>query len=495
MDATRRTLASLARRFPAAAAFAKPFILPLLRFLPQPAIAEIRLSSSPPASVRVPVAAAAQPIVPIPMRGAAEADTHLVAVLEGYEDEEVSAGAAGRDVLMLVVSDLRIDPRVRREARALAGGGYHVTVVCPSPFADTQAPPEIHWGEGIDILHVGVACGNYVGIRPGFRGGQLFDVIERELAGRSFLAVHAHDLNTAYVALAFARLTGAHLVADFHEWTSENVHWDDDVKAWLPYPPDWKAELQLLERRVLRQASAVVTVCDSIADAIAEELGEGRRPGIIRNIPALSASPSRPYPSLKQQLGLPESQFVLLWQGGTGPTRLIEPIIEALAFAPGCMLVIRGPSLDAFGPAYRAIAERAGAGERLILQDPVPSSDVVAAARGADAGIWTLPRLCRNFTYALPNKIFEYTASNLALLVADYPEARRMVEAHEVGLTFDPYDPHSIAAAINRLIAEPALAQRFRDNTRTALATLDADSEWRKLVALYDALPRMAMQG
>jgi starch synthase len=154
------------------------------------------------------------------------------------------------------------------------------------------------------------------------------------------------------------------------------------------------------------------------------------------------------------------------------------------------VFVIRGPSLETYGEGYREIARKAGAETRLILQGPVPSRDVVAAARGADAGIWTLPRLCRNFTYALPNKIFEYVTSNLPLLVADYPEARRMVEQHKIGLTFDPYDPHSIAASINRLIDEPDLAQRFRDNTHAALAAIDAEAEWQKLVKLYDALPR-----
>lgn len=244
----------------------------------------------------------------------------------------------------------------------------------------------------------------------------------------------------------------------------------------------------------MHEASAVITVCDSIAEALEEELGAGegqsRKVEVIRNIPVLSAQPTKDYTSLKAQLGLPESQFLLLWQGGTGPTRLIEPIIAALEFVPTCVFAIRGPSLDLFGPGYRAIAEKANAGDRLILLDPVPSRDVVAAARGADAGVWTLPRLCRNFTYALPNKIFEYTASNLALLVADYPEARRMVETHGIGLTFDPYDPRSIAAAINRLIDERGLAAGFRANTQAALKSLDAEREWQKLVALYDALPR-----
>lgn len=402
----------------------------------------------------------------------------------------IGSRARGKKILMLVVSDLRIDPRVEREARALAAGGYDVHVLCPDPTQGKVDNLRLDWGSGVRIQFLPWQTASFIMARPGFSGALMFANVLKIARREPLFALHAHDLNTCYVGLGIAKLTGAQLVVDFHEWTSENVHWDHAKGGWAPYRDDWKAELQALEARLMREASAVVTVCDSIADALALELGAGRRALVVRNIPALSARPTKTYPALKEQLGLPESQFVLLWQGGTGPTRLIEPIIEALAFAPRCTFVIRGPSLDLFGKEYQAIADRIGASDRLILEGPVPSSDVVAAARGADAGIWTLPALCRNFTYALPNKIFEYIASGLPTLVADYPEARRMVETHKVGLTFYPYDPKSIAKAINRLIDDPSLAQTCRDNTITALTTLNAKSEWEKLVTLYDDLPR-----
>ncbi len=418
----------------------------------------------------------------------------LAQAADGRAAIGIGAQATGRNVLMLVVSDLRIDPRVEREARALAAGGYHVTVMCPDPALGAVRNITIDWGQGVDIRFIGGEASAFLMQRPGFEGGLFFDAALRVARALKPLAVHAHDLNTCLIGLAVSRQTGAHLVADFHEWTSENVHWDGGSQSWVPYAGEWKAQLKGLEARLMREASLVITVCDSIAQALAAELGQGvertRKVDVIRNIPALSAEPIQDYPPLKVGLDLPDDHFVLLWQGGTGPTRLIEPIIAALEFAPRCTFVIRGPSLDLFGPEYRAIAENAGASDRLILLDAVPSRDVVVAARGADAGIWTLPRLCRNFTYALPNKIFEYTASNLALLVADYPEARRLVESHRIGLTFDPYDPRSIAAAINRLIDEPSLAAAFRANTHAALASLDAEGEWRRLVALYDELPR-----
>ncbi|PAY04472.1 hypothetical protein CK489_35155 [Bradyrhizobium sp. UFLA03-84] len=398
-------------------------------------------------------------------------------------NRQIGRSASGREVVMLVVSDLRVDPRVEREARALGAAGYDVTVICPEPTKGAGATFNLDWGPRVHIRHADWTAATFMSEQPGYIAEQLY----LEAVKRKPFAFHAHDLSTAYAAMAAAKYRGAHLVVDFHEWFSENVHWSTKQSAWAPYPPEWKRALQELEVRCLNEASATITVCDSIADAMKAELG-GSRPVVVRNIPDIAVTPSREYPPLKQQLGLPESTFVLLWQGGTGPTRLIEPIIESLAYAPDCIFVIRGPSLDLFGPDYLALAQRVGVEGRVVLAPPVPSKDVVAAARGADAGIWTLPALCRNFTFALPNKIFEYLAADLPVLVAQYAEAKRLVEENAVGLTFDPYNPRSIAESINRMVQDKQLRAAFRASTRTTLAKLDARSEWQKVVSLYDSL-------
>lgn len=396
----------------------------------------------------------------------------------------VGKRADGREVVMLVVSDLRIDPRVEREARALAAAGYAVTVLCPDLGQGELASYGLDWGPGIRFDILSWTAASFVNEVPGFMAYELY---ERALHYRPF-AYHAHDLNTAFAGLAAARLTGAHLVADFHEWTSENVHWDKKRSTYVPFSGEWKRQLQALEARCLKEASAVVTVCDSIADAMATELGGLSRPKVVRNIPMARRDGFQSYPPLKDQLDLPDDAFVLLYQGGTGPARLLEPIIEALAYAPRCTLVIRGPSLHQYGEGYRALAQRISAADRLILLPQVPSQDVVAAAAGADAGIYSVVDVCRNFTHALPNKVFEYMAAELPVLVAAYPEVSRLVETHGVGLSFDPHDPASIAAAINRLIDEPGLAATLRKATGLALTALDPEREWDKLVAVYNAL-------
>jgi glycosyltransferase involved in cell wall biosynthesis len=110
---------------------------------------------------------------------------------------------------------------------------------------------------------------------------------------------------------------------------------------------------------------------------------------------------------------------------------------------------------------------------------------VVAAATSADAGIWTLPNLCKNFYYALPNKIFEYLAAGLPVLAADFPEARRLIEGYRVGLCFDPYDPGSIADAIGKFSRNRAALAACKDRIPELMASVSAQDEWQKIVDIY----------
>ncbi|WP_082540055.1 glycosyltransferase [Bosea sp. Leaf344] len=385
-------------------------------------------------------------------------------------------------IVMIAFADIRHDPRIEREARTLAKANYRIKIVFPKTSNWDDGP--VDWGTGVNFMPIADQAGLFCTRWPGFIGDELFAALLNE----NPFAIHAHDLNMAFIAFAAARRTGAKVVCDFHEWYSENVTYNIETERFSLHSWPQRLAYRWLERHSLINADAVVTVCDSIADAMARELGGGRRPDVVRNIPSMSAVPTRAYRSLKQELGLSEERFVLLYQGGLGPSRLIEPIVEALAHSPACTLVIRGPQLERWGPSYAAIAARAGAAHRLVLAPAVPSRDVVVAARGADAAVYTVLGMGRNFIYALPNKVFEYMAAGLPLLVANYPEVSRLVDRFDVGLSFQPDDPRSIAHAINVMVENKALRVRMGANTRQALLELDAESEWERLAAIYARL-------
>jgi glycosyltransferase involved in cell wall biosynthesis len=389
-----------------------------------------------------------------------------------------------REVVMLVVSNLRIDPRVERAARAAAAAGYTVKVICPDISDPRLADAPIDWGPGVTFRHLPFEASAYLMSRPWLFG----DAMHRAACEERPFAFHCHDLTTALIGLSAAYRVGAYCVCDFHEWYSENVSWDEPTGQWKAHPGPMRTWLRLAERIALARADEVITVCDSIALELDRMAPRRRRPvEVIRNIPSLERS-SASYPPLRESLRIPADQFIVLWQGGTGPSRMIEPIIEALQYSPKAVFVVRGPSLDLFGEGYAALARRIGVEARLFLLPPVPSRDVVVAAESADAGIWTLPNLSKNFYYALPNKIFEYMAAGLPVLAADFPEARKMVVSNGVGLCFDPYDSTSIAAQINHLLEHPEAAAGMRAAIAPALASIGAAAEWQKLPRIYARL-------
>ena len=414
------------------------------------------------------------------------------AVLEWLREIEPFAAASdwertsvGNEIVMLAMSPLRFDPRVERGARALAGAGWHVRIVAPDISTPSLAAEPLSWGPGISFHLLPLAVSQYVTKAPWLVSEAFF------LAAVAFrpFAYHCHDLNTALIGLRAAREMGARWVCDFHEWFSENVTFNVATTTWEPHDSAKKAFFRWAEVICLQRADAVITVSERIALEMENLIDTiDRHVEVIRNIPKLDVNPTRTYPPVKTQLGLTETTTVVLYQGGTGPSRLLEPVIKALALSPKITLVIRGPSLDVFGRGYRNIAKRVGVSERLILTDPVPSADVVAAACGADAGLWTLPNLSKNFYLALPNKVFEYLASGLPLLVADFPEPRRIVERFGVGMFFDPYDPSSIAAQMNRLVHDVSFAERCRAAIPGALVALKATREWDRLADLYERL-------
>ena len=229
---------------------------------------------------------------------------HDAAIGKGWRVRKVGARAGGREIVMLVVSDLRVDPRVEREARALASAGYIVTVICPESSKGVGATFNIDWGPGVSIRYVHWTGATFMSHKPGYHADLLYFAAVRMKP----FAFHAHDLSTAYAALAAANVRGSHLIVDFHEWFSENVHWDITRSEWAPYPEDWKGDLRKLEARCLSEASATITVCNSIADAMVDELG-GQRSHVIRNIPNLKVAPTKEYPPLKQQLGFGRIAF------------------------------------------------------------------------------------------------------------------------------------------------------------------------------------------
>jgi glycosyltransferase involved in cell wall biosynthesis len=188
-----------------------------------------------------------------------------------------------------------------------------------------------------------------------------------------------------------------------------------------------------------------------------------------------------------EKLHAPHTPVEVLYHGGLSRDRGLEELIEAAASFENAVLVVRG-SGQLEGELKARVADR-GIWNRVRFEPPVPMNDVVLAASSSDIGVIPYKPVCLNNRCAMPNKLFEYLAAGLAIAASDLPEIRRVVEKARVGAVLDPRSPASIAEAVNRLAADRLELSRMRSRALEAASTsYNWDLDAQALVELYRTL-------
>jgi glycosyltransferase involved in cell wall biosynthesis len=285
--------------------------------------------------------------------------------------------------------------------------------------------------------------------------------------------VHANDWNTMWCGMAIKLTCGARLIYDSHElWPDRNGRWEQ--RWWL----------LASEALFVRAADAVLTASPGYADALAERYRTGR-PTVVRNIPE-SSSPQVSASSAGTMATSSRSSLVV-YVGGLMPGRGLEQAIDALALVPEVRLRAVGPGSQAYRASLVQRAKLAGVDDRLELAPPVPPGAVAEALRDAAAGLCLIQPVCRSYELTLPNKLFEYAAAGVPMLVSDLPVMAAVVRRQGLGEVVPPTDAAAIAQGLRRLL-EPG---RWSDAARHARAfarTNDWDGEARVLANVYTDL-------
>ena len=108
---------------------------------------------------------------------------------------------------------------------------------------------------------------------------------------------------------------------------------------------------------------------------------------------------------------------------------------------------------------------------RVEFLGPIPQrSDLLAQTLQSDIGLALMPLAssdsnCETMTGA-SNKVFDYMACGLALVVSDRTDWRGMFAEAGYGRACDPGDPVSIAAALRELLANPAVMRQAGERGR-----------------------------
>jgi len=370
-------------------------------------------------------------------------------------------------VAMLLHKSVRHDSRVRREARALAQAGHEVVVLELAPveagaldgFArrSVLTPP---WARRLPYHAYRALC--------------LLSFV-RALARVRPDVVHAHDAAMLLPGLAGARLTGARLVYDSHELAT-GVPYRERFWAWF---------VAAVERFGVPRADAVVTVSDGIARRLQVRYRLREQPAVVRNLCDLPApDPSTAPGALRRLAGVANGEPLILHQGAAALDRGCETLVRAVARLDRGHLVFLGDGDPGVAERLSEIARAEGVTDRVHLVGSVAPERLLTYTRDADVGVSLLQDTCENHRLALPNKVFEYMAAGVPVVVSDLPEVAGLVARHGIGWRVPPDAAESVASGLSLALNGGSDALRAR--LRGAADELSWERERGRLTAIYD---------
>jgi len=351
------------------------------------------------------------------------------------------------------------DARIRREAAALLSDGYEVDVVSlrqPGLPADERIDGvRVH---RLSVQHVqGRTPVGYLAEYLAFLGQATFMATRLQRRRRYRLAeVHTLPDFLVFAALPL-RLVGVPVVLDLHE----------------AMPPFFRARfgkldrplvvkaLEMVERASIAAANAAITVNDSLRDRLLEKGVPADKVSVVLNSPDAALFDASAHP--RREFAC-DGVVRLVYAGSLTPLYDVESVIEAVGLLAsgtdgGEQLGAR-IWLDVYGRGdsearLRQVIARRGLEAQVHLHGRVPVEAIAARIAAADVGV--APTRPDDYTQlSMSTKLFEYVAMGKPVLASRLVTAERYFGRDSLAY-FDPGDPRSAAAALRRLIDDPAL--------------------------------------
>jgi glycosyltransferase involved in cell wall biosynthesis len=269
-----------------------------------------------------------------------------------------------------------------------------------------------------------------------------------------FDIIHCNDLRPLPYAVELKKKhPHVKLVYDSHEYQTEVFSAASD--------PTKKRQLELVERTNIPFVDEVITVSPSIGKQY-EALYGLKKVHVVKNCPPVTAHAPRST-QFQSKFGLSSTDIVFLFQGGLVKNiRGIEEIISAFIRLKESGYRQYHIVFMGFGDLEGEIATYAKTHSNIHLHPAVHPNQIAEISTSADYGIIFYPNNCKNHYYCLPNKLFEYMACGLPVVVSPLYEMRNLVQYESIGIVTGDFTADSLVQAIRNITLQPSAHERDR---------------------------------
>ncbi len=367
-------------------------------------------------------------------------------------------------------------------------------VVLNSIWYDPRVRKQIseYLARGVDLCCVGFQCNRYdpekvatipcpttiASMPVAFRGKQrsVWQKLTRERVRDQAVCdaivaykpdvIHANDLNALIPAYKASRILKCKLIYDSHEVCTENFHAGGKKLYALM--------LKVKERYICKRVDKMICVSHAAADYFAKEY-HIPTPTVITNC-ALKAEQCFEAPKNEGFEILNHGQFY----GGRGYDIMVEAA-PLLAEYPEIKIAMRG-----FGVMENQLRDRVAQlkADNVVFYPRVLVQELIPYAARSMVGVAMTEAICLNFKLSVSNKLFEYAAAGLPVIMSDIPEHRYLNEKYAFGIVLPENTPEAFSEAVVKLYTDKAFYDACAANARRLSEEINWETEFNRLITL-----------
>ena len=282
--------------------------------------------------------------------------------------------------------------------------------------------------------------------------------------------IHANDLNTLPACVKAARKLGCKVIYDSHEICTENHRTTGFLKLYSV----------LSEKRHIKKVDHMVCVSNAAAEYFKKRYNI-QKPMVVTNC------------SLKAEQASSEEKnpgFEVLNHGQFYEGRGYDLMVETIPFLkeyPDIKLALRG-----FGTLEESLRTRAAelGNEKFIFYPKVLVQELIPMASRSSVGVAITEPVCLNFELSVSNKLFEYAAAGLPVIMSDIPEHRYLNGKYQFGVIIPENTPEAFAEAVIKLYNDKPFYEQCVKNAKKLSDEINWENEFGKLIEFEKELCR-----